>query len=468
MGKKKKHKDNYDFWGSPEEQFNEIYINDNEEVDIFSLGKVKKHYSGIEPEIVADINRVFGNKEETTSNYDMNNVVESENFISSLKEDTTDNDEICFDSSMAELASPMVKTPFSIRNRRHNLSVKPENTESVNTDELKPITIRFNSPILSLSDSKVSLYYKMIPDHNTLTYVNSDIIYDDLKIKELSYLINYIMSYRYPTALFMLDEFDYIFDAIKGSFADEKSESKYMFIKFDEYIAAYYMGNIGDDFATKLSRINGLVNSNSDIADIIMGLTIESLGYNVAFTKDDYAGFYKSIKNRNNKEKLINTIRRDIIPGSDSIDVVIKSFDKIFIRSEEIISKYVKDDRNESIIDQYTLNYNPDNKHSSEDTSIKKTIEESITKSINDILNEEDNYDDYDVDDDEDDATEIDDESELVSEDDIDSMIDEAVNEDTDGVEEEESTSMPIDKVAINNNTDNKSMVVEVTRKTHP
>ena len=276
------------------------------------------------------------------------------------------------------------------------------------------------------------------------------------------------MSYRYPTALFMLDEFDYIFDAIKGSFADEKSESKYMFMKFDEYIAAYYMGNIGDDFATKLSRINGLVNSNSDIADIIMGLTIESLGYNVAFTKDDYAGFYKSIKNRNNKEKLINTIRRDIIPGSDSIDVVIKSFDKIFIRSEEIISKYVKDDRNESIIDQYTLNYNPDNKHSSEDTSIKKTIEESITKSINDILNEEDNYDDYDVDDDEDDATEIDDESELVSEDDIDSMIDEAVNEDTDGVEEEESTSMPIDKVAINNNTDNKSMVVEVTRKTHP
>jgi 2-succinyl-5-enolpyruvyl-6-hydroxy-3-cyclohexene-1-carboxylate synthase len=130
----------------------------------------------------------------------------------------------------------------------------------------------------------------------------------------------------------------------------------------------------------------------------------------------------------------------------------------------------VKDDRDESILDQYTLSYNPDNKQSSEDTSIKKTIEESITKSINDILNEEDNYDDYDVDDeeDDDDATEIDDESELVSEDDIDSMIDEAVNEDTDGVEEEGPTSMPIDKVAINNNTDNKSMVVEVTRKTHP
>lgn len=464
MGKKKKHKDNYDFWGSPEEQFDEICTNENEEVDIFSLGKVKKHYSGIEPEIVADINRVFGSKEETTNNYDMNNVTESENFISSLKEDTTYNNEICFDSSMVE-PSAIVNKPFSFK--KHNLSVKPENTESVNTDELKPITIRFNSPILSLSDSKVSLYYKMIPDHNTLTYVNSDIIYDDLKIKELSYLINYIMSYRYPTALFKLDEFDYIFDGLKGSFADEKSESKYMFIKFDEYIAAYYMGNIGDDFATKLSRIKGLANSNSDIADIIMGLTIESLGYNVAFTKDDYAGFYKSIENRNNKEKLVNAIRRDIIPGSDSIDVIIKSFDKIFIRSEEIISKYVKDDRDESIIDQYTLSYNPDNTHSSEDTSIKKTIEESITKSINDILNEEDNYDDYD-DEDDDDATEIDDESELVSEDDIDSMIDEAVNEDSDGVEEDEPTSMPIDKVAINNNTDNKSMVVEVTRKTHP
>ena len=54
-------------------------------------------------------------------------------------------------------------------------------------------------------------------------------------------------------------------------------------------------------------------------------------------------------------------------------------------------------------------------------------------------------------------------------------MIDEALTEDdteSDDEEAEETSeedkSMPIDKVAVNNpNKDDKSMVVEVTRKTH-
>lgn len=502
MSKKKKIKD---FWGSvaAEDQMEESELFDameeSGEVNIFSLGKIPKHYTGLEAEITADINKVFGNKvihegdtvEVPEGAFDMEAKM-SEDFVASLKreeEDDTD-DSIDIDLSMIpDTTTNNVKKPVNNKSKNSNADKKQvinkENTVKEDTDEglhletvssspISNIRFKLRSNILSLTDNYVSLYYKLAKGEDSIRYVKPDVTYDDSVLREILYLIRYIVAFRHPTALYEFSEFEKLFDEVKGVFKDSNHESRYMFIDFDDYVAAYYFGS--NSFIRQLDDLR-VAKTNEELADIIMGIAVESLDFNMAFMREEFESYYNSKSNIVNKQALIDQLKKDIDPDDKILMLDVHSFNNLFDRSEVIMEKYLRDsvDHDSSEDDDNDLEDEIKKLLSDDDLDIED--DDDIDISDDDDADDESDEDDDDFDE-EDDEEDLDDEEEEEDSDadssddtssdiddnmDIDSMIDEAVGEE----DEPEPESKPIDKVALHNQNKSDSMVIEVTRKTH-
>ena len=472
MSKKKNKVKHTDFWNmTSEEQLEEqsalADMEDKGEVDIFSLGKIPMHYTGIEPEIAADISRVFGGKSSsnTAVNEEEYNVPEgafdldaksSEDYISSLKEDYDDSD-IHYDPT--EFSKDIKVTEPKPVNNKDNVNKNKSEANNTLSNDITPIGFRYKNPIIELKDSMVSIYYKICKDPNRIRYIKDDLVYDDSVLREILYLIRDIIAFRYPSALYKFSEFDYKFDGIKGYFADYEHESKYVFIDFDDYVGVYYTGG---DLIKQLKDLK-VAKTNMEVADIIVGFAVESLNHNVAFTKEEFEEFYNSEANKINKDKIIDLIKSDIEPSDSILMLDVHPFNTLFDKSEVILSKYVKDT---SEIDDSDLDEDFEDDDESIEDILNKEDEVSFDPEMEDLHEEDEDDDDLD----EENNEEEDDTDETTNDDDINSLIEEAFNEPSnDDTNETEPVSLPIDKVAVNNpnKDDDKPMVVEVTRKTH-
>lgn len=442
MGKKKKK----DFWGiSAEDQLAEqnrlTELEERGEVNIFSLGKIPKvAYTGIESEIADDINRTFSrnnNKIETGVKYE----VLSDTEISSDFVDESNVEE------QLSLNQGFMRSHLShALSRANSLSKRDISLRVVVPDPIitrRPMYVSFYS-------SAMSVYYKV---SSAFKPRNLDMFnFKGIDHDEIYTLLKYMATFKYPSALFTLDEFNDVMDKITGTFK-KGCEMKYIFIDFDDYVAAYYMDMKSVDYLYNFyNDPYNPIRSDIMFMDTIITFVIESLNTDIAITYSDFDDIYNTDFNKENKEIFINLLKNDLEESSEVLFVDVELFSTIFDKGEKLFLKYVyeKEEENE------------------EESSIDNDIDEALTLShdehefSSDNLNEDDSDDNDDEDDDEDNDEEDDniiqesdveisiDENDYPQESNIDSMMDEAFTE------EEKSSE------------DSKTMTIPVTRKTHP
>jgi hypothetical protein len=503
MSKKKKKYG--DFWGNPNNSY------DNEDVESSIFSSAKRKYDGLESEITEDISRVFGKKNPDTLNDDiLHKPSPSEMYIASLKRNEYEygDENINYDSSFDypaksdDLAGILERKKGYWRQDQNKNGVfygKGDITTFNKCNESGyAININYDGIRIKLSDGYSNVYYKVTRNsEDSIRYIKDDIICDDSTLRKIEYLCKYIISVTHPYALYKADEFDniIIYD-IKGWFKDRKSAKSWSFIDFGDYIAVYHLN--GGDIVSQIEETHA-ARSNTELADILIGLTVAILDYNIAITTSDFPVIYNSKLNNKRKVEFTELIKTYLnVSDIDLINVIdIDNSDDIKDKSEDILQTYIRfpndgfslenlfdDDDDEDLddedIDDDMLSDEEDFEEvDEEDEDIEDESDHNPADFLNSIkaklLNSANDSDDSgeeeDEEEEEDNPSDEDESDDEVTSDELGDELDDIISDDENDAEESspEPTIInpkPIEKV-VSNKPQTSSMTISVTRKTH-
>lgn len=333
MSKKNKNKDIWDL--TPEEQMEyadnlyDIEVGASEAADIFSF--VPPHQAIDENGLSAGIEAAI---------------------LSDIKGDKSDNDHTNDISDIRPITFETFGPDFGknylqpIEFHKDTESIPVINEEHLSIAPLPQISFRYIEDIdrIIIADGVINTVFN--------TYAAADNIigaYDnDDKEDKIDLFITYIISLRFPAAIYTEDEF-----LDRFTFVADYDEEKFYFFSYKDYILAYILDN--DSFVQIISEIESL--TNGDINNILrywIGMSYSAGTLNQVFMMQDENAFNKYMNSIDGNKDLFSQIFMEddetVIIEDDESDeqkISIVELDRLQILARKTIVHMTGDDIDE-------------------------------------------------------------------------------------------------------------------------